>query len=1577
MLWPACVLQGRASPVEVQAAHVARATVHIPWRQLLSQGVRVELCDVDVSILPRSQAALQRDQTDGLVAQPQPEDSAGRPSAAVASVKAAARAAASHVLARLGVSITGLRLHLTACDDSDTAPSGDEASFTLTASEVAFVDVSSADGVGQKIHRQPFGSADDPSAAAAGARKRVSFAGLQLHVGQAQRMACVLGAACEGGTSPVAGLHGSVGLQLPGPLADVKQPASLELDLAELTLRCTPRAVRDAVTVARMCSTGRAARRDAATAAVPAQSLLDSLFLPAAGDEQEEDEAAEFFDCSEPPSPAAMFSPHAFFTPRARSLGGSEDEEADHWSVDHWRSLHDSAAVSEALGVALPMQSGGGRRGRPWRVTCTLQRLSACAALDSDAQRAEEACVLTCGGCSLAATLLSGETLPQGGRIGIHSAQLVRRGAASTVHGERRAMMAALPANEEHAGSQHTMADLPILSFKHHDGSGVACAVELRGGEEQSPARVTCTLEAATVWLDDGLAHLAHTFVADCAFETSASTAGGAAKPRGYSIDIVAPQLRFAQVNGTSAVVVDLCGPRGVPRSGFLRASPPSPMLACAVDAESGELAVAAYVSTADLHLCAPLANAGAYVAHRLARAANLNARVTLQPQASERGRSYFARRAWSVTTAAGEANDLGRTCFTPVLADAAAKLQGEMLTCAAVHADVDVEVAELCSTNAMPLNRLFTLLSEPNGSSSQAANQAPAAAADVGLALSLRCGRLSLMVDDAAGGVSALRLRQVALTQAGALDGLPGASLLTATCASVSCMAHNGTCLLHCGTDAGAHAASAPHSLTCVVASRPHATHVTGELVVSVALHDAIVPIAAGDLYLYRLWGLLRSAGAQCAPPAPLGPDGLPLPAPLVEVHVCAICAAGIHELPQPLPGAVSGALLVDALSLRMGGSAVALTLRGAALHVSPPEDAAGNKHTVDLRAVPTSASLGASGFASVVRDTRVALACTWEPLDVGGSDASKAAWATVLVVDNDCLLVDTHADTYAALLALIGQLYPPGAASQDNGGRASAAPPDDAPPSVEPAVLNVDADSVRDTVHRQLGEHAVAAAKDGRGVSGLASSASTDSGLSGLGGTLPASASPELIEDFFQRADGGLGLDTTAEVLLLDDELDGDWTLTLAPTQQHMTPAAGSPPTFGMRRTASAPSAGAPRRGVYVPLALIADYAAPRPGIGGAATVDAPPAHYPPATWRLVLHPFNCTVTLHVGQGFAPQSAAAASSSPPSGGRKACPVRGVRVSLHRVTLRKDFFVRSGAAPAAASVTARTVLSCGSLVAEDITPASKWQRILCADTDSAPRHAGAPDLRLLMLTVAPSPGAPQLETRLHLAATPLRVRLDQHVVHFTTAFFTAAAVVAEPAAVAEAADAASPPPAAPALTFFQVAECAPLTVRVDYQPRRFDGSALLNGATAEALNVAPWGDVALSLPGLRLTGLTGSVALAGALADAWASHVASTQAHRFAAGLRGVRPLLALLAAPVEGYRAARASSTSSHGGGEGRAKVAMRGAFSGAKAFVKTMAKEGKHAASVVGRHGKSALRAAAAKAAAVADEVKERVA
>jgi autophagy-related protein 2 len=150
-------------------------------------------------------------------------------------------------------------------------------------------------------------------------------------------------------------------------------------------------------------------------------------------------------------------------------------------------------------------------------------------------------------------------------------------------------------------------------------------------------------------------------------------------------------------------------------------------------------------------------------------------------------------------------------------------------------------------------------------------------------------------------------------------------------------------------------------------------------------------------------------------------------------------------------------------------------------------------------------------------------------------------------------------------------------------------------------------------------------------------------------------------------------------------------------------------------------------------------------------------------------------------------------------------------------------------------------------------------------------------------------------------------------VVHFVTAYFTAAqgnngsaptpVASAAPPSSSEAPPQAGPPPAG--APFFQVAELAPLTLRCDYRPRSFDGGALAAGATAEALNLAPWGGVLLELPGLRLGGISGLASLGGAVGDAWAREVASTQAYRFAAGLRGIRPLLALLAAPVEGYRA------------------------------------------------------------------------
>ena len=65
----------------------------------------------------------------------------------------------------------------------------------------------------------------------------------------------------------------------------------------------------------------------------------------------------------------------------------------------------------------------------------------------------------------------------------------------------------------------------------------------------------------------------------------------------------------------------------------------------------------------------------------------------------------------------------------------------------------------------------------------------------------------------------------------------------------------------------------------------------------------------------------------------------------------------------------------------------------------------------------------------------------------------------------------------------------------------------------------------------------------------------------------------------------------------------------------------------------------------------------------------------------------------------------------------------------------------------------------------------------------------------------------------------------------------------------------------------------------VDYWPRRLDLAALKAGNLAEVLNLAPWGNVLLQLPPLRLAGAHGWGMLGAALGEHWLRDITTTQA--------------------------------------------------------------------------------------------------
>jgi hypothetical protein len=125
-------------------------------------------------------------------------------------------------------------------------------------------------------------------------------------------------------------------------------------------------------------------------------------------------------------------------------------------------------------------------------------------------------------------------------------------------------------------------------------------------------------------------------------------------------------------------------------------------------------------------------------------------------------------------------------------------------------------------------------------------------------------------------------------------------------------------------------------------------------------------------------------------------------------------------------------------------------------------------------------------------------------------------------------------------------------------------------------------------------------------------------------------------------------------------------------------------------------------------------------------------------------------------------PGGTSGGAAPPPAGGA----VDGVRLSLGGLTLRRDSF-----SPAAGVHASRLAASAASLEVDDVTPGARWARVLghdAAPRPAAPREAGAPAARLVLRAVRPAPAAaPALvEYRLHAAALPLRLRLDQARAH-------------------------------------------------------------------------------------------------------------------------------------------------------------------------------------------------------------------
>jgi hypothetical protein len=75
-----------------------------------------------------------------------------------------------------------------------------------------------------------------------------------------------------------------------------------------------------------------------------------------------------------------------------------------------------------------------------------------------------------------------------------------------------------------------------------------------------------------------------------------------------------------------------------------------------------------------------------------------------------------------------------------------------------------------------------------------------------------------------------------------------------------------------------------------------------------------------------------------------------------------------------------------------------------------------------------------------------------------------------------------------------------------------------------------------------------------------------------------------------------------------------------------------------------------------------------------------------------------------------------------------------------------------------------------------------------------------------------------------------------------------------------------------------QMVEVRPLTIRVDYLPRRIDLLSLRNGNYAELLNLVTWEGVELRLKGVRSAGVHGWSGLGAVLMNDWVEDISQNQ---------------------------------------------------------------------------------------------------
>lgn len=212
-----------------------------------------------------------------------------------------------------------------------------------------------------------------------------------------------------------------------------------------------------------------------------------------------------------------------------------------------------------------------------------------------------------------------------------------------------------------------------------------------------------------------------------------------------------------------------------------------------------------------------------------------------------------------------------------------------------------------------------------------------------------------------------------------------------------------------------------------------------------------------------------------------------------------------------------------------------------------------------------------------------------------------------------------------------------------------------------------------------------------------------------------------------------------------------------------------------------------------------------------------------------------------------------------------------------------------------------------------DRVPNSKFRKLFCyqlQDSTSPPRVTGSDMVDIELFGIHSS----KEELRLKLAILPIQISIDQELVSFLDFFFldrlsqtSQTSLFTTPSTARPIDDAFFRNP----LITLEYCEIAPISIQVDYKPKKVDMASIKQGDLAELINLIHLDQARIFLNGVKLTGVKGWHQLVGRLFSIWLPHIKSTQLPQMASGLTGVKTLVNLgsgiadlVLLPIEQYQ-------------------------------------------------------------------------